>query len=507
MEIRGDAVSNESFELILAYHKTHNFPKLGENLDTLSEVLITGDYFIDMNIRRDAAIYLIDSKTFANYEKYYEFSLDHGLSEVTTAIEEFLNRNFEKFVASEHFVRASLRTLRLVAGSKKLRVYDEFTVLKALTTWMEFEPEGRSKHAQELFSLLNFNFLTPSAFRPKPVLPASLQQVYNWLYANYQNKYGRLGTDMTELDEMPRLYHDGIFLVGHKFIELVWPEHFLIRKSATYNLPFSAECVTVGGKIYVVGGLARESIFTEVHKSADLICFDPETNEWSRKQPMHLERSNHTACRHADGKLYVFGCGHDEDVHTCEVYDPQSDQWEMLPDMPSCECRHSVTFGKKILLIGDVHKELGMYPEVYDPQANMWLPLDLPEIPDGEYFASIEHRGDTFLFYHTEDYEWKVIVYRARTNRYSTFSIRPAYSDSFPYVFVREECLVIARRDISEVDDGEETNYYYTLDSLAVVPLDELFRHCDEPHFNLQQISKTVPCYDHYDFFAVVTML
>ena len=85
----------------------------------------------------------------------------------------------------------------------------------------------------------------------------------------------------------------------------------------------------MGGKIYVSGGDTDEGT------ASTLFVFDPQANTWSELTSMGTPRSHHASAA-IRGKLYVFGGGKygNDRVASVEAYDPISNRWAYVSDLP-----------------------------------------------------------------------------------------------------------------------------------------------------------------------------
>ena len=98
---------------------------------------------------------------------------------------------------------------------------------------------------------------------------------------------------------------------------------------------YDAAAVVFGGKIWVTGGTSRHNDYNL--RSVEV--FDPVTNTWDlSKNMMREDRARHMLVV-LNGELHAVG-GHrseeaqgGEDEATVEKYDPDSDNWILVPDM------------------------------------------------------------------------------------------------------------------------------------------------------------------------------
>jgi N-acetylneuraminic acid mutarotase len=152
--------------------------------------------------------------------------------------------------------------------------------------------------------------------------------------------------------------------------------------------------VALDGKIYTFGGL--NSLENIIHSIAQV--YDPATDTWTRKADMPTARWRPAACV-IDGRIYVSGGdreyvpatdGGGSTAPTVEVYDPATDTWTHVSDMPWPRRGHSASVvDGKMYIIGGVDTEMqrlygaGKLEEealveaasivhVYDPATDTW---------------------------------------------------------------------------------------------------------------------------------------
>jgi N-acetylneuraminic acid mutarotase len=132
----------------------------------------------------------------------------------------------------------------------------------------------------------------------------------------------------------------------------------------------------VNGKIYVIGGQLSSS-FTATASNTDVVEeYDPATDSWGvPKTRMPTSRSGGGFGVY-HGRIYVGG-GQTYDAHllsahrALEVYDPATNQWAILPSMPSP--RHGVTgaiVGNRFHLIGGHMAAANTGGHIFDTDAH-----------------------------------------------------------------------------------------------------------------------------------------
>lgn len=130
---------------------------------------------------------------------------------------------------------------------------------------------------------------------------------------------------------------------------------------------------TVDGVVFLIGGQTTASGDTFVDT---VFALDPDEGVWSERAPMPTRRSAGVAIAF-DGLIYVFG-GRPPRGHDAAVYDPASDTWEVLPDLPS-QRNHLAggLLGERIHVIGGrlgggFRSEQTAAHEVFDPRTRAW---------------------------------------------------------------------------------------------------------------------------------------
>ncbi len=91
----------------------------------------------------------------------------------------------------------------------------------------------------------------------------------------------------------------------------------------------------VNGKIYLVGGYNLYPNSWNVYHLAKAWEYDPVIDEWdTTKAALNVPREYLTASV-VDGRIYAFGGWDDAGTvfRTAEMYDPETDEWKLLPDM------------------------------------------------------------------------------------------------------------------------------------------------------------------------------
>ena len=149
--------------------------------------------------------------------------------------------------------------------------------------------------------------------------------------------------------------------------------------------------VEIEGVIYVPGGFSGP-LGTDTLESYNIA-----QNEWSDRAPMPAARHHLMAAAHG-GALYAFGGSAPfgfGPTSTAWKYDPQTDTWHELPEMPEERMSGAaVTLGDSIYVVGGVGGSRQMM--AFEPQARIWRLLPGPE-QAREHTAAVAYRGELWV--------------------------------------------------------------------------------------------------------------
>lgn len=144
----------------------------------------------------------------------------------------------------------------------------------------------------------------------------------------------------------------------------------------------------VDGKIYLIGGRVHDKKRNENVVTGLVEAYDPLTNRWEKRADMPTERGLTDAVV-VDGKIYVLG-GYtwrmvpgllERFVKTIEEYNPKTDKWRRLPEMPMFKgWFETVAVDNEIYTIGGIRLENGLKDignvDVYHPTSNTWRKVE-----------------------------------------------------------------------------------------------------------------------------------
>jgi len=168
------------------------------------------------------------------------------------------------------------------------------------------------------------------------------------------------------------------------------------------------EVSAVGGKIYAIGG----EVFNKqlgMRVSTDIVeAYDPVTERWRKRVNMPTKRHRFDTPV-VNGKIYAIGgeitpiAGGglaERFITTIEVYNPKTDRWRKLPDMPMFKFAFStVGIDKEIYTIGGHSLNNGTQRlasvDVYDPVLNRWRAI--PPMPTAKTTVAAAVNGTIYV--------------------------------------------------------------------------------------------------------------
>ena len=159
----------------------------------------------------------------------------------------------------------------------------------------------------------------------------------------------------------------------------------------TLRMPFAT--AVVDGKIYLIGGIrieVKNGVFGGKAITDLVEVYDPLTDRWEQRADMPTARSAGDAVV-VDSKIYVLGgaarFGGDlagRFVTRIEEYNPKTDRWHQLRDMPMFKFGFStVAVGNEIYTISGMNNALQRTDavDVYNPTVDKWREIEPPTIP------------------------------------------------------------------------------------------------------------------------------
>jgi N-acetylneuraminic acid mutarotase len=159
-----------------------------------------------------------------------------------------------------------------------------------------------------------------------------------------------------------------------------------------------AAAVSVNGRLFVIGGFRDRLPPWSAERT--VYEYDASRHSWATRAPLLIGRGAHAAAV-VSGRIYVAGGRLGSTLSAVEVYDPETDRWSRVPDMPTArEHLAAVESGGRLWTLGGRASFVGpQYAnvEIYDPASETWV-AGLP-LPAGRGGLAAAALGDhVFVF-------------------------------------------------------------------------------------------------------------
>lgn len=195
-----------------------------------------------------------------------------------------------------------------------------------------------------------------------------------------------------------------IYVVSPNPEKMTWK--MMITLPNTVTIPLESLIVGNAGRIYMLGGLAKEMKIKMRVPRATNKCFkfDPLSKQLFPINRMSKPRVLHSAAV-ANEKIFVFGglTKPNEPTNMAEMYDSFHDKWVALPSMTSPKyAMATVTFRKRLWILGGLIKQMNSLLitdeiEVFDLLSNKWLKLKTKLPIPLSHTTATEFNGKIYL--------------------------------------------------------------------------------------------------------------
>ncbi|XP_071567577.1 kelch-like protein 5 [Temnothorax nylanderi] len=325
------------------------------------------------------------------------FADTQGCSELVEYAHAYTTKHFVEVTKNQEFLLLSANEVAKLLESEDLNVPSEETIFHALVTWLEHDPENRSKDASKLLGLVKLPLLSPAfiadniesneMFKDQRMAQELVMEAFK--YHLLPERRPLLQTGRTK----PRKATVGTLLaIGMKNAYQSAPsvEAFSLRDNAWRSLEFCDKswssvsfavslisrgrfqfgAVVVDKKLIVAGGKSGFRILNTVQ------CVDFSTLTSSTLPPMNVRRQG-LGVAVLGGLLYAVG-GYDGDylLNAVERWDPGTCQWSSICPMSIQRTEVGVAvLNDKLYAVGgrDISSCLNTV-ECYDPHKNKWTP-------------------------------------------------------------------------------------------------------------------------------------
>ncbi|XP_074555465.1 kelch-like protein 33 [Halichoeres trimaculatus] len=294
------------------------------------------------------------------------FAEAYGMSELLEEANDFVLRDFWEVSTTAKFLDLPAEKLLDILLCDGLCVPSELVVFRAVSSWINADPEERLAQAGLLMTGVRFPLMTFREFREVRAINLRMECFGNKdveLYGSALKEFG-LSLPNTQDQHRVRRPKDTLVLVGGDQLdpdtghrvpsrELCFANSLrsgtgLVKEMEWRRLgeipdkpKFRHGVAAMRGRMYVAGGCYFYSK-GDMMKSA--YSYDPEQGSWKRLADMQELRSNFSLVVHQE-RLYAIGG--DKELNTnldnVEVYDPDTDSWSFVQPLDQALSGHAVT--------------------------------------------------------------------------------------------------------------------------------------------------------------------
>ncbi|XP_063218282.1 kelch-like protein 10 [Bacillus rossius redtenbacheri] len=354
--------------------------------DNVQELLPAADRYSFGEVVQRCCHFLLRELTPANCLGVLRFARHYFCRNLEQTGDRFVKVNFKRIAEeSSEWCEMQVEELERLLSDDELNVADEAVVFRAVTRWVDADPESRAPLLPRLLLCVRYGFFDLDSFT---------EIVLRCKYVEQSPDLQRLveeptvfltqmaTSNATELDLKPhfcrpRIPYEVLFAVGGwssgsptNFIETYDPRSqrwFLSQHTDSLPRSYHGMCA-LENLIYVVGGFDGHEHFNSVR------CFNPATSEWQERACMYNARCYVSVCA-LDGLVYALG-GYNGRMRlsSCERYYPQYNQWQMIPPMHRQRSDASAAvLGGKIYIAGGFNgTEVLSSAEMFDPVSMQW---------------------------------------------------------------------------------------------------------------------------------------
>ncbi|XP_071650413.1 kelch-like protein 5 [Temnothorax longispinosus] len=312
-------------------------------------------------------------------------------SELVEYAHAYTAKHFREVTKNQEFLLLSANEVAKLLESEDLNVPSEETIFHALVTWLEHDPENRSKDASKLLGLVKLPLLSPAFIADNIVSNEMFKDqrmaqelvIEAFMYHLLPERRSLLQTGRTKPrkatmgtllaigwkgfnEDAPFVdafsLHDNAWRSLDEFCDKRWSSVSLISREYQYGavvvdkklicaLAYKVECfdfstltwstlppmnvhrtglgvAVLGGLLYAVGGRDASRCYLNAVER-----WDPGTGRWSSICPMSVQRSG-VGVAVLNDKLYAVG-GSDNSrcLDTVECYDPHTNKWTLCAPM------------------------------------------------------------------------------------------------------------------------------------------------------------------------------
>ena len=396
------------------------------------------------NIESICFDYINECITLKNVCFYYYLSQILKVKKLKKVTLRCIEQCFEQVVQTEEYLHLEYHHVIKIFKSSQLNVSSELGLLNAIEKWIKYKNEQRIIFAMKLLTTIRLHLL-PIVSLKELTQSANFFSQFHAFKAAVEKTIGNKQLNPNQFGvytEHRFCSHAcySILSIGGSFNNNIGTNVFKLSGKKFSNLtelPYleksqaSCHAVNVNGTIYVLGGISddcgdnvvqkftpgvsekweiagcipkyqhgynvcsfHDKIYvlggnTNEHDRGHCICFNPVTGE-TRDLPHMLDERQFAGCAAIGNRIFIFGGVNYEglELRRSEVFDPDLDQWNRIPDMNKCRRGHqAAAFKNKIFIMGSNARKFD--GEIFDVLNNLYTHLSYAPIPNRLVFSYV----------------------------------------------------------------------------------------------------------------------
>uniref|UniRef100_UPI0037E90C45 kelch-like protein 33 n=1 Tax=Semicossyphus pulcher TaxID=241346 RepID=UPI0037E90C45 len=294
------------------------------------------------------------------------FAEAYGMSDLLEEANDFVLRNFWEVSTTAKFQDLPVEKLLDIVRCDGLCVPSELAVFRAVSSWVEADPEERLGQAGLLMTGVRFPLMTFREFREVRAINLRMECFGNREVELYGSALKEFGFSPPKDQDQCRVRRpkDALVLVGGDQLspdiglripsrELWFANSLrsgtgLVKEMEWRRLgempdkpKFRHGVAAMLGRLYVVGGCY---FYTKDDMMKSAYSYDPAQDSWKRLTDMQEFRSNFSLVVH---KEHLYAIGGDKELNTnldsVEMYIPDTDSWSFVQPLDQALSGHAVT--------------------------------------------------------------------------------------------------------------------------------------------------------------------
>jgi len=362
------------------------------NPRTVQDILCAATYLQIQSLSDNCVQYISNRMDKSTAVSIYLYTANLGPWDLHVAAQKFLLQHFDEICKTRQFMDLSKDQLLFLISNEKLLVSSEYSLFKAVISWISHSTTDRCQYIEPLLQYIYFHLMTLDEVEQTlncPILKKNtnlvetVKEAASYLAKSKEEKLSHWAT-ATRPPRWPK-----IFIVMRMYWKNLPMEYYDFRKKCWKQLGEVENwrsCIsTVGYKsnIYLLGGEEVDTASPTGSRTVNRVTrYDCETGSWSAGASMLLARRWSASVALGDHIYCIGGIGgkggtYEQRLASMESYnvsDTTNKRWTCLASMSTPRSSHTaeVMDGKIYVVGGGDGADWLSSAEVYDPEKNEW---------------------------------------------------------------------------------------------------------------------------------------